>query len=96
MLLENCVKSYNAIFHSDSVQTMSHYKFDLQKINVHFITGAAHKFHGPKGNGFLYINSNIKINSLISGGGQERNMRAGTENVYGIAGLVKSNGHFIS
>ena len=83
-------KSYNAIFHSDSVQTMSHYKFDLQKINVHFITGAAHKFHGPKGNGFLYINSDIKINSLISGGGQERNLRAGTENVYGIAGLSKA------
>jgi len=83
-------KSYNAIFHSDSVQTMSHYKFDLQKINVHFITGAAHKFHGPKGNGFLYINSDVKINSFISGGGQERNLRAGTENVYGIAGLSKA------
>ena len=54
------------------------------------MTGAAHKFHGPKGNGFLYINSDVKINSLISGGGQERNLRAGTENVYGIAGLSKA------
>jgi cysteine desulfurase len=83
-------KSYDAIFHSDTVQTMAHYTFDLQKINIHFITGAAHKFHGPKGNGFLYINDDIKIKPFISGGGQERNMRAGTENVYGIAGLSKA------
>ena len=54
------------------------------------MTGAAHKFHGPKGNGFLYINSDITIKPFISGGGQERNMRAGTENVYGIAGLSKA------
>lgn len=83
-------KSYDAIFHSDTVQTMAHYTFDLQKINIHFITGAAHKFHGPKGNGFLYINDDIKIKPFISGGGQERNMRAGTENVYGIVGLSKA------
>ena len=83
-------KSYDAIFHSDTVQTMAHYTFDLQTINIHFITGAAHKFHGPKGNGFLYINDDIKIKPFISGGGQERNMRAGTENVYGIAGLSKA------
>ena len=83
-------KSYDAIFHSDTVQTMAHYTFDLQKINIHFITGAAHKFHGPRGNGFLYINDDIKIKPFISGGGQERNMRAGTENVYGIAGLSKA------
>ena len=83
-------QSYDAIFHSDTVQTMAHYTFDLKTINIHFITGAAHKFHGPKGNGFLYINSDVKINPFISGGGQERNMRAGTENVYGIVGLSKA------
>ncbi len=80
-------KKYNAIFHSDTVQTMAHYSFDLQDLHLHFITGAAHKFHGPKGNGFLYINSDISITPLIHGGSQERNMRAGTENIYGIVGL---------
>jgi cysteine desulfurase len=81
---------YNAVFHSDTVQTMGHYQMDLQKINVHFITCAAHKFHGPKGVGFLYVNGNIKINPLIYGGSQERNMRGGTENLYGIIGLAKA------
>lgn len=83
-------QKYNAIFHSDTVQTMAHYTFDLKALNIHFITGAAHKFHGPKGNGFLYVNEDIKIKPLIYGGGQERNMRAGTENVYGIVGLSKA------
>jgi cysteine desulfurase len=81
---------YNAVFHSDTVQTMGHYTMDLQKINVHFITCAAHKFHGPKGVGFLYVSSKIKINPLIYGGSQERNMRGGTENLYGIVGLAKA------
>ena len=90
MTVGEMCKTYNAIFHSDTVQTMSHYTFNLSDLPIHFITGAAHKFHGPKGNGFLYINSDISINPLISGGGQERNMRAGTENVYGIAGLSKA------
>ncbi|MDC3050456.1 aminotransferase class V-fold PLP-dependent enzyme, partial [Flavobacteriales bacterium] len=90
MTVAEMCKTYNAIFHSDTVQTMSHYTFNLSELPIHFITGAAHKFHGPKGNGFLYINSDISINPLISGGGQERNMRAGTENVYGIAGLSKA------
>lgn len=83
-------KKYDAIFHSDTVQTMGHYKHDLQNLNVHFITCAAHKFHGPKGVGFLYINHNVKIKPFIYGGSQERNMRGGTENVYGIAGLAKA------
>lgn len=83
-------KKYDAIFHSDTVQTMAHYPFDLKKINVHFITCASHKFHGPKGAGFLYINSKIRISPLIYGGAQERNMRGGTENVYGIVGLTKA------
>ena len=79
--------SYNAIFHSDTVQSVGHFPFDLRNTPVHFITGSAHKFHGPKGIGLLYINENIKIQSFIHGGGQERNMRAGTENIYGIVGL---------
>lgn len=81
---------YDAIFHSDTVQTMGHYKFDLKDINVHFVTCAAHKFHGPKGVGFLYINHKLKITPFIHGGAQERNMRGGTENVAGIVGLAKA------
>jgi cysteine desulfurase len=83
-------QKYNAIFHSDCVQTVGHYPIDLRKIPVHFISAASHKFHGPKGVGILYINDNIKIKPFIFGGGQERNMRAGTENVYGIVGFAKS------
>lgn len=83
-------KKYNAVFHSDTVQTMGHYRFNLQKTPVDFVTCSAHKFHGPKGVGFLYINSNVKIKPLIYGGAQERNMRGGTENIYGIAGLAKA------
>ena len=83
-------KQYNAIFHSDTVQTMAHYTFDLQKTPIDFVTCSAHKFHGPKGIGFLYVNSNVKIKPLIYGGAQERNMRGGTENIYGIVGLTKA------
>ena len=83
-------KEFNAIFHSDTVQTMGHYKIDTQSIHVHFLTCAAHKFHGPKGVGFLYINKSLHINPFIYGGPQERNMRGGTENVYGIVGLSKA------
>lgn len=86
----NICKKYNAIFHSDTVQTIGHFPFNLRDMPVHFITGAGHKFHGPKGVGFLYINENVKIKPLINGGGQERNMRAGTENLYGIVGLAKA------
>ena len=81
-------KEYNAIFHSDTVQTMAHFPFDMQKLNVDFMAASAHKFHGPKGVGFVYISENIRIKPLLRGGGQERNMRAGTENVYGIAALA--------
>ena len=86
---ELCEK-YHAIFHSDTVQTMGHYPHDLSRLKVHFLVCAAHKLHGPKGVGFLYINHAIKINPMIFGGSQERNMRGGTENVYGIIGLAKS------
>lgn len=83
-------KKYNAIFHSDTVQTVGHYPFDLRNTPVHFITGAGHKFHGPKGVGILYINENVQIKPMIHGGSQERNMRAGTENLYGIVGFAKA------
>lgn len=86
---ELCAK-YQAYFHSDTVQTMGHYAFDFSELNLHFATCAAHKFHGPKGVGFLYINHEVSINPLITGGAQERNMRAGTENIYGIVGLTKA------
>jgi len=81
-------KEFNAIFHSDTVQTIGHYTFNMQELNVDFMAASAHKFHGPKGVGFSYISENIKIKPLIRGGGQERNMRAGTENIYGIAALA--------
>jgi cysteine desulfurase len=83
-------KMYGAIFHSDTVQTVGHFPFDLRNTPVHFITGAGHKFHGPKGTGLLYINENVRINPFIQGGSQERNMRAGTENVYGVVGFSKA------
>lgn len=86
----NLCKKYNAIFHSDTVQTLAHFPLDLRNLYVHFVTGAAHKFHGPKGVGILYVNENIKIKPFINGGSQERNMRAGTENVYGIVGMAKA------
>ena len=81
-------KEYNAIFHSDTVQTIAHYPFNMQELNVDFMAASAHKFHGPKGVGFVYISENIQINPLLRGGAQERNMRAGTENIYGIAALA--------
>jgi cysteine desulfurase len=81
---------YNAYFHSDTVQTVGHYKHDLRKIQVHGMTGAAHKFHGPKGVGFMFVRKEKKILPFVYGGSQERNMRGGTENVYGIIGLAKA------
>ena len=83
-------EAYKAIYHCDTVQTIGHFKHDLSKLKVHFVVGAAHKLHGPKGVGFLYINHKVKIKPLIYGGSQERNMRGGTENVYGIAGFAKA------
>ncbi len=83
-------KQYHCIFHSDTVQTMGHYGFDLSQTPVDFVVGAAHKFHGPKGIGFLYINQNITIQPFIYGGSQERNMRGGTENIAAIVGMAKA------
>ncbi len=81
-----CTK-YNALFHSDTVQTIAHLPIDVKKNPLDFLVCSAHKFHGPKGVGFLYVNSKINITPLIHGGSQEKNMRGGTEYVYGIVGL---------
>lgn len=86
----NLCKTYNALFHCDTVQTVGHQPINLSKLNIHFIAAGAHKFNGPKGVGFIYINSNVKLHPFITGGAQERNMRGGTENVYGIVGLAKA------
>jgi len=83
-------RKHGAIFHTDTVQTMGHYAFDLQNLPVDFITCAGHKFNGPKGIGFLFIRKELKIKPIILGGGQERQLRGGTENLYGIVGLSKA------
>lgn len=83
-------KEHKALFQSDTVQSMARYVLDLKKVNINAVLGSAHKFHGPKGIGFMYINSSTRIPPYILGGGQERDMRAGTENVYGIVGLAKA------
>ncbi len=83
-------KKYNALFHSDCVQTVGHYPIDLNRIQVDFISAAGHKFHGPKGTGILYVSRELQVKPMIHGGGQERNMRAGTENIYGIVGFAKA------
>ncbi|HHM21060.1 MAG TPA: cysteine desulfurase [Bacteroidetes bacterium] len=79
-----------AYFHSDTVQTIGHFPIDVSKTNIHFLAGSAHKFHGPKGCGFIYIRNDAMLQPFIVGGSQERNMRAGTENIYGIAGMAKA------
>ncbi len=83
-------EKHNAFFHSDTVQTMGHYRHDMKSLHVCGMTAGAHKFHGPKGSGFMYIRKGRKIEQFIHGGAQERNMRGGTENTYGIIGLSKA------
>lgn len=80
-------QSYNVLFHSDTVQSIGHYKVDLSKVKVDFCAVSAHKFHGPKGIGFAFMRKDSGLNSLIFGGGQERGYRAGTESVHNIVGL---------
>ena len=80
-------KSNNALFHSDTVQTIGHYKMDLNKINIDFVTCSAHKFHGPKGVGFAYIKNGQTVKPFIEGGAQERGYRGGTESIHNIVGL---------
>ncbi|MGI4875313.1 MAG: cysteine desulfurase family protein [Janthinobacterium lividum] len=86
---ELCAR-HEAVFHTDTVQTMGHYRHDVQKLQNHFLVGSAHKFHGPKGVGFVYRRGGVEVTPLIHGGSQERNVRSGTENVYGIVGLAKA------
>jgi cysteine desulfurase len=86
---ELCVR-YGSYFHSDAVQAVGHYRYDMKKVLVHGMAASAHKFHGPKGIGFMYLKRDKKISPQIFGGGQERNMRGGTENVSGIVGLAKA------
>ena len=83
-------KKHNAWLHSDTVQTVGHFPINVQETPIDFISGAAHKFYGPKGTGFIYINSRCRIEPMIDGGSQERNLRAGTENIAGIIGLAKA------
>ncbi len=83
-------KAHKAYFHSDTVQTVGKFAIDVQANPVCFLSGSAHKFYGPKGVGFIYINGDNKVKPRLFGGGQERNMRAGTENAYGIVGLGKA------
>ena len=85
-----CAKYEHVYFHSDTVQTMGHYTFNLSETPIDFLTCSAHKLHGPKGVGFLYVNQKISLNPLITGGSQERKNRGGTENLYGIVGLGKA------
>jgi cysteine desulfurase len=83
-------QTYGAIFHTDAVQTIGHCALDFQALPVHLAVGSAHKFHGPKGVGFIYIRGGTQVAPLIHGGAHERNMRGGTENVPGIVGLSKA------
>ena len=83
-------ETHKALFHSDTVQTIGYFPIDVSKTKIHFLTGAAHKFHGPKGVGFAFINTETMIKPFIDGGSQERNMRGGTENVAGIVGMAKA------
>lgn len=87
MRIGDLCRSFKALYHSDTVQYIGHFPLDLSQIPVDFITCSAHKFNGPKGTGFLYARGGVKIHPQIFGGGQERNMRSGTENIIGIAGL---------
>ena len=88
--LSELCRKYDAYLHSDTVQTIGHFPVNVRETPVDFISGAAHKFYGPKGIGFIYINSRCHIHPFIDGGSQERNMRAGTENLSGIVGLAKA------
>lgn len=86
----NLCRAYDSYFHSDTVQTIGHFPINLQSLPVDFATASAHKFHGPKGIGFLYIDRRVKVKSFITGGAQERGMRGGTESIVQIGGLAKA------
>ncbi|GAA5221947.1 cysteine desulfurase family protein [Membranihabitans marinus] len=81
-------KEYQALYHTDAVQTVGHLNIDVSELNISFLSASGHKFHGPKGIGFMYVNSDNIIEPFIRGGSQERNVRAGTENITGILGMA--------
>lgn len=83
-------EQHGALFHCDMVQTIGHYPLNLKELKVHFASSSGHKFHGPKGAGVLYLSDDNTIKPMLYGGSQERNMRAGTENLYGIVGYAKA------
>ncbi len=86
-MVANMCKSHNALFHSDMVQTVGHYPLNFTDLGLDMASGSAHKFYGPKGVGFIYIRGGLQIGAMLAGGSQERNMRGGTENLPGIAGM---------
>ena len=88
--ISEIARANHCFFHTDTVQTMGHYSYDLNSLDVDFLTCSAHKFHGPKGVGFLYKSRKIQLKPMITGGGQESKLRAGTENVIGIVGLAEA------
>ena len=90
-----CQKN-NALFHSDTVQSIGHYRINLREMPIDFAVAAAHKFHGPKGIGFVFIRKETGLQSLLFGGGQERGLRAGTESVHNIVGLGEAFSHAYS
>lgn len=89
-LVSDLCKKYNSLFHSDTVQSVWHYKLDLSLLDIDFIVASAHKFHGPKGIGFAYIKNTNPIKPLIFGGSQEKGCRAGTESVHNIVGMSEA------
>ena len=88
--ISSLCKNYNTLFHSDTVQSLGHYAFDVQKTKADFLTAAAHKFHGPKGIGFAFIKRNSGLKPILTGGSQERGFRAGTEAFHNIVGLEEA------
>lgn len=86
----NLCHKYNAFYHCDMVQTLGHFPINLSELPVDFASSSAHKYHGPKGAGFAYIKKGTGLKAQITGGGQERKMRSGTENVHGIIGMGKA------
>ena len=89
-LVGNLIKSYGALFHSDAVQGIGHFNYDLKTLPVDFLSASGHKFHGPKGVGFSFIRKNSGLDTFIFGGPQERGLRAGTEGVHNIIGMEKA------
>jgi cysteine desulfurase len=83
-------KKNNAFFHSDTVQSIAYFDIDVKKLQIDFLSCSAHKFHGPKGVGFLYANEKLNLTGYILGGNQEKGLRGGTENTVGIIGLEKA------